>query len=109
MTTILAAIDHDDDTTILTPSLKRLVREDDELVLLGVAPRLSEDIIHHRVVSSAKRGERAMLEALASKTERVQSTVGVKGDIDLVSGAVAQPPFSCKQDDSSSSKLPHII
>lgn len=90
MATIIGAVDHNDDTLALSKSLKRLTDGDDQVVILGIAPRLSNEITDHKVVSSAKRAEQALLNALTEKTENLSQTVGQACDVDLVSGPIAQ-------------------
>lgn len=90
MATIIGAVDHADDTHALSKTLKRLTHSDDQIVILGIAPRLSGSLTDHKVVSSAKRAEQAMLDGLTKKTETLCQELGRSIDIDLVSGPPAQ-------------------
>lgn len=90
MATIIGAVDHNDDTLALGRTLKRLTQSGDQVVILGIAPSLSNEITDHKVVSSAKRAEQALLNALTEKTGNLSEVIGQTCDVDLVSGAPAE-------------------
>ena len=76
MATIIGAVDHNDDTLALGRTLKRLTQSGDQVVILGIAPSLSNEITDHKVVSSAKRAEQALLNALTEKTGNLSEVIG---------------------------------
>ncbi|MEM8935093.1 MAG: universal stress protein [Pseudomonadota bacterium] len=86
---LLASV-HDDPTEILEASLTKLIaHEEDSAVILGVVPKLSEDIINSKAASSAKRAEQEALDALNQKLSVLKTHIKCPADIDLASGEMA--------------------